>query len=741
MKLNKGYLVYVTILGFFILRYWEYLFTNRTFGGFVDGTYLLPTAFSYISQHSSLFTTPYWIKGMIGGMQIFDSPMMSITYPLYFFKLINYGIGYSAQIISTKITLLHFLILQINTYILARTIGISKIGGLASAILIITYTNFATYAGWIIMVAAYSWFPLYIAGLYSIFNSPYNKKGILMITIACYGFIANPAQPIIHAFYLGVIIVISGLIKHRAHAKQIILNLIGSLALILGLTSASIIPILMNTPEMIRWVGKGSSVVGNEKLPFEAFHATIPLEAISEFVVNNAHWKYGPGHHYIGFISLALIIISLISIKKLKNSWIFYILIGFGVYGILSAFGHITGFVNINYKIPLIDKIREPIRHLIYFSFAASILSGLGVQYLVSNITHNKLFKILFCIVSAAILYGLYLDTNNDWVLYMLPIVALSLAGLFINRLDTKMVIAISLILLCITNGLITRRAVSTHPERSTFYKTENIQSHKILELILEKEQNNEFRLVFEAPELFDGSWAMNALYYDLRSFQTQFVPQIYQQWKEFRHKDQFYNYRSIGAGKYYIFSKKNLPTEQHFQATNIETELYKVYENKNAYPMIYSADRVQYINCLLDKCIPIVNKSKYLKNKIYTHPDNKSNIHSYINNKAIQIEYNRPNHNSIEINTNSDSNKFLVINEYLSKYWRITVNGDRIKPIKVNVNQIGVKLNKGSNEINLSYRPLLFIILHYLQYATILIILIGLLMHFTSRNNLIQND
>jgi uncharacterized membrane protein YfhO len=64
-----------------------------------------------------------------------------------------------------------------------------------------------------------------------------------------------------------------------------------------------------------------------------------------------------------------------------------------------------------------------------------------------------------------------------------------------------------------------------------------------------------------------------------------------------------------------------------------------------------------------------------------------------------------------------------LVLNEYFNKNWEVRVNGKSQRPIKVNLNQMGVLVPKGTSQVHFEYYPSLFVWLLYLRRAVIVVL------------------
>ena len=83
-------------------------------------------------------------------------------------------------------------------------------------------------------------------------------------------------------------------------------------------------------------------------------------------------------------------------------------------------------------------------------------------------------------------------------------------------------------------------------------------------------------------------------------------------------------------------------------------------------------------------------------------------------------------------LSADTDAPAILLLNEYFHPAWQASVNGKRVAPVKLNLNQIGVLIEKGSNVVEFEYRPLLYIwFLRIQQVAMVILFVSGLVLAF----------
>jgi len=735
------------ILLLFIARYFNVLLDpNLTFGLGKDITYLLGPTFSNVS--GSFFYDSTWIPGMLGGMQIYDNPQFSITYPFFFFNLIDYGIGHEAHRTITLIIIFHFLILLINSYILLRILKFKKATCLVCCFLILIFSNFARYSSWVNILSAYAWFPLFIAGIYLVCQGPNRLKGSFITAIACFGFLANPAQPIIHAFYLGITLLVVSFIVKKGSRKAILkyASLTGILSFLL--TSASIIPIILSSRQTRRFIGKLGSLIGSEKMPIEAlFEYELPLHSISDFVLNNNNWIYGPGHHYIGPIAAILMLIGLIS-KAKNEKWFYNTVAFFGIYFIISAFGRNLGLTYINYKIPLINLIREPIRHIIYFNFFVLIFSALGLEYIVSKVKvkdNSSLVRIISSILIFSCIYNLALEVNLVKLdIYSLLLLSPSLLAIFfLSKWITPDIIYIIVFALVIFNFQITEIAKFQDPNKTPPHKEElNLASLNLLRHLSTIEDAREYRTQFHTTGMKSGAWSQNALYYDLRSNECQFFPIINKQWEQLMFFNKFFNYRSYWGTKWFVLDKSDTTYISNNALVEVhQDERYKILENQSAYNRFYLSKNLEVFEGStrqfarhieeigdLNSYVTFCSTEDFARlSKTIIQSKNNSNP------EQNQVRITSQSKNKIVLNVSSAETQLLILNEFYNKNWSIEINGDKAAIIQVNNNQMAVLVKSGIYEVTIKYRPIIFTILRLVQILTLLLIIFFSVLKFKS--------
>ena len=110
------------MLALFALRFWPAFLHGQLYAPFRDNVWLYGSLFSRTSE-IALTSYPYWIDTVLGGFPVYCTPHFSVTYPFYFFGLLNYGKAIDVMYTLSYLACFHSLILYLNFYIMLRVAG------------------------------------------------------------------------------------------------------------------------------------------------------------------------------------------------------------------------------------------------------------------------------------------------------------------------------------------------------------------------------------------------------------------------------------------------------------------------------------------------------------------------------------------------------------------------------------------------------------------------------------------
>lgn len=107
-------------------------------------------------------------------------------------------------------------------------------------------------------------------------------------------------------------------------------------------------------------------------------------------------WNHGELAGYAGLTALILAFAGVNKSSKHLIKW-FYAAVALGA--LLLAFGDATPLAEIVYRVPGLNKFRAPARHLLEYTFAVSVLAGLGAAAIKKQSTSTRImaFPVLAC--------------------------------------------------------------------------------------------------------------------------------------------------------------------------------------------------------------------------------------------------------------------------------------------------------------------------------------------------------
>jgi len=688
----------------------------------------------------------------MAGLPLYGTPQFSITYPFFFFHSGLYSDPLSALTQLHHVTLFHIAILYFNSYFLLRILRIGPLAALLGASLFAFTPNTFAYSVWINTIAAYCWLPLVTAAVVLILENRHIKSGVILGSFS-FGLLilASPAQPLIHAIFVIFVLYFFNFIycfKKREFSK--LLRTSVGLAIMAVLTFAIASPVLLpaviNSKEMIRFIGDYPAVIGNAKIPFEGF-LTGQLELAH--LAGTLLPLQVPIPIGSSFFGLSATLLALFGIFKVRTNWIVLPLLFISLYALLSATGNHLGFARLNYQIPLINKIREPPRHLVLFVFSASILAAFGFDYLVERLSTG--YKSLL-----------------DWKHLAIPAIFLGLASLAL-RSNLTYVGSISKPLLVSTCGMVIcllvslrwlngwgRQIVTTlamllviyanlqFPEYvpklqdGDYFSTANLVSHKTLASLAEMDGVRNYRIIFADNKLSSAFWSMNASYYDLRSFQAYMNPVPYRHFDEVFQRFDIQHYYPLLGARYYLCNPCDPALLRDFK---FQTELngYKLYVAENALPRFFLLNRLAGTYGSPDEFFNKIHEGYDFTTGALIETKNLNELGSWLGEQSNPPRYaireERSSVNTLRWSINSEGRALFVLNEYYNPDWKATVNGRSAKLLKVNLNQIGIELEKGASLVEFDYHPTLFIRLLWIQWVTFWLLLLYAVCAFINRN------
>lgn len=727
-------------MGFiFLICYGRFLRGDKSIATFPDNTYFYLPLFRHISEVFSRGEYPYWISTLMGGFPLYDNPNFSVLYPFYFFQWGLYRDPSAAILQLHYVVFFHIFISYLNCYVLCRVLRLRPLPALLGASLFAFSQNTIHYATWVALIAPYSWLPLTLAGTVLILENRRAHLGVWITAISLALIVlACPAQALIHAAWLmGVFFVFrAALLLWRRQPRELITaskNLLKAVVFAAGLGSPVLIPVVLHMGGMIRFASDDPAVIGFARLTYAAtLYGQLDVSHLAGGLLPYAV-RSTIGHPYVGLGAVAF---ALFAVCRARTNWIVIPLMLLSAYGLLSSTGSHLGLAKINYLLPLLNKFREPDRHLYVFVLGVSVLAGIGFDYVVGVASgrcgpvfsrkHLAILPLLIAVAVAPFSVSLpYLGALPKLLLVFLPAVALLL--LLTSRFVAK---GWHMLPQCMAAGALIAVTL-LHPapvpelRSGDFFSSQNLASRQALEELVKLNDARNYRVLFDDREFGQQRWAMNASYYDLRSFYAYFNTLPYAQFLEvYLGQIKPSRYSLLWGAKYYLCSRCEGPPLPDYNYRK-EISGYKLYAADNASPRYWLAIRVAGTYQSWDDFYNKINQDSG-QGVVYLAPTEAANVEQWLGPSSQPAPQQRiveldSTSNRVRLMVETDRRAVLLFNEYYNTAWHVTVNGARANPLKVNWNQIGVLLDRGTSVVEFKYYPTLYIVLLWFQRALIL--------------------
>jgi hypothetical protein len=726
--------VLICIFGVFLGRFLSGEYSVATW---LDNTHFLLPLFAHVSRTFAAGEFPYWINSIAGGIPLYNTPQFSLLYPFYFFGWNLYRGPLDTLVHVHYVTLLHVAILWLSTYVMMRIFHLRVISSVLGATLFAFSANTYQYLFWVNIISPYSWLPLALASVFLILENNYPNTGIVLGWISIYLLVsASPAQPLIHFVCCAAFLAGCWAFIHRRDRSQWIVRARNLTAMALGslfLTSAVLVPVVIfSRRDMVRWTEAGP-IVGNQRIPFAGFLTGQAKPAELAKVMFPLNTSSPTGDPYLGMIPIFLAAFALF---RRNRNWIVVPLFILALYMLLSSTGSHLGLAYINYWIPFWNKIREPSRHLYVFGLAACTLAAFGFEQLTESERlqdlrkHALAFGSFLVLLLASYWVRQRYETlvSDSTILWSFGLFVLLLCGLrFIPTLN-----GVARILLL---GLAFYPAlrypvpiVKIHD--GDYFMEENLRSHRILQEIARIEGIANYRLIIRDDHFSPQYWSMNAAYYGVRTFEAFMNPLPFGEVQEMFAAPLLPRYAQLLGGKYYLACGDSASVPAGFLIQR-EMEGCRLYSTTDVQPHYFLSTDIGLsfsdVQQFLDR---FRNDDTDLK-KLYINTKDTSEISKWLTGTTPllwEASGEKRSANGLDLQLKTNRRSLLVLNEYFRNDWQATLNGNRVRTFKVNLNQIGVMLPEGLNHVHFEYRPWLFIWLSYVQRAAFVVMVAGIL-------------
>jgi hypothetical protein len=737
------------MLALFALRFWPAFAHGALYAPFRDNVWLYGSLFSRASEIALTGNFPYWLDTVLGGFPLYQTPHFSATYPFYFFGLLDYGKALEVMYTLSYVTCFHIFILYLNLYVLLRVAGAGGLASLCGATVGLVSGNTEVSAHWIAIAAAWSWFPLLVAGMIRLLRAPLSFGSIALFSLsAALMCTANPAQPVIQSAYCGGIFFIAAAFwrwrkNGFAAAGHLLAGMGVSGIIAFGLAAVALVPMTLATGGMIRH-GPRIPIIGHASIPWDSFNLRqLSPSALSHLVFDSSD-LHVLGGLYVGPLALLGVFLCVVAYRY-GDSFSRFPLLTFGaiaLYFLMAGFGTHFGLAYIHYYIPLLNRIREAGRYLAVFTMLTALLAGLGLQTIM-DVASRKLelkggWQRYFWIATGAglVIFVLALafdrhEKMSGWlVLAILPFAWVLWPA---SSRPERLVGSGLLLLACLASVLAPPRTQPFFVSEYLF--ADNLKSHRVLRRLAQLPDIAHYRVVVLDSALGSRKWGNNASYYGIRTFYLFCSPAPYDQFREmFNERD--VNLRKLRGAKYFVCGQDSTPFDPNARLLFTESG-YRVYEASDAmepYTLIHKVIRFGNKGSFRKKLatgfdyqrVAAVEKPKGQLNPPLLQAMEDVGTDVPMPDDLVEPIFHTP--NVVGVLANSTKLGVLILNERWSNDWHARVNSQVAKVLRVNFTQPAVMVPAGRNYVEFEYKPMLFWNLLILQRVTfLLLIIVGL--------------
>ncbi len=732
-------------------------FSGVSFATFLDNTYMYLPVFSYASRVFASGEYPYWINSLGGGIPLFDSPQLTVDYPLYLLRSNLYDSAFAASRVVHYLSLLHYTLLLITTYILLRTLKIGVVASLAGAVIFGFSANFMSYIFALTLIAPYCWLPLFVASLVLLMEREDKRLGFFLCIFSIVMLIlAAPSLPMIHTIFISavicIVLTVSCYIKKEYQKIKKFLGFVAAAAILSFLIlSPYLVSELISMPGFIRWIGEFPAVVGNAKIPFGAFLlGQLSYENLWDVLFPPTRW-FVIGNPFFGIVTT---LIALLSLNRVRESpvilgWLFLALWGLG-----SAFGSNFGFAYVNYHIPFFNLMREPGRHLLIFIVGASVLFAYGLDYIIVNRDKPRSFFITkyngiiaFLVCSIFLAGAAFFGRREDTLFIKLSLSALALLILYVAVAERKLRLGVLALFvpLVVANNLIAKPFIRIPMSDGDYFSEWNLRSHEILDELSRIEGIKDYRIVFDEPAQ-DQFWSMNASYHGIRTFNVYFNPLPAEQFSQLYYQGHRYeNYRELLGTKYFLCKPCNPHALKNYR---LEREIYdyKLYKTDKALPRYKIVHKIKQAYVNHQQFYEILGRGFDFTKSVLVRARDFRKLNSHLRPKVTDeegvctVREEKATINNLTLSATCNRPGILILNEFYTPHWIAHSDGKRVATYKVNLNQVGIPINQGKNFLEIQYQPSYFYNLRMISKVVIVLVLVCLLValigHFRAQRS-----
>ena len=760
-KKTNNFSIPIWIVGLFfiiltIIFFWDIISGNAfLWEDFVEYVYPVQNLAATSSE------IPFWNPFTFGGMPFLADIQVGFFYPMNrIFSLFVGTNGFVPISVMQIITILHFFIALCSMFALMRTLKISTLGSMISAI---SYSfSFSLVLQLIhpMLLAHLSWLPLVVMFLYKAITEFNIRFGIIGGLIFGMSILSGHPQILL---YEGLFLTLFAIYHFIINIKQKELNKKNSIKSFIGGLLLFVIAIgifqiqYQHTNELSKQVLRTemtyeSSSEGSLDIK-QIFTGIVPKMfgyengtrrtemqfQLPTYDANNQqitapYYYYWETGFYFGLVAVLLGLYAFISIPFSNRHKIFFLSIS--TIGFLFALGSNGFLYGLFHNLPLFGLFRFPSRIMFFVTFSFSAMAGFGFDRLTNEKTNkNELIKILIVIGSIFIcilfvLSGLFITNNMQGNTDII-------SGFAINALILLIIISIFILVQ---------------------YKNKNITLISGISLVIIA-----FIDLLIAGGDFNKSQQDASQNYILDKQQVSlFTPTINNLFRvSMRHKD--YNIiamqRNIGMTSNImlvegynplVLNHYEIPLKTREERNKLWNTKYEITVDTNL-KQVYYRDRVATQDFLprawFVNDIKVID-SNSLKNYMMNNDIDFSKTvileqQGNINYKTLsefdtnyRINFIEYNNNYIKINTNSKTGGILVLSEVYYPAWKAKIDGIDTKIYRANYNFRAINVPSGQHSIEMEYASIAYEKGRLITLITLILSVFGLVITFFKKKS-----
>jgi hypothetical protein len=329
---------------------------------------------------------PLWDPYTFGGRTHVGEGQEGVFYPPFLFVAFVAGPWAGTIAAIDVFAFAHAALALAGAHLLARVVGLRGLGALGCGLVYSLGSFFTLRAvAQLNIFDATAWVPFVIAGPFLVARTRKVRWALLSGGALALSVLAGHAQPALHAsMVLGLAVVFLCFVRiwptvSVLEPRQALLAVFLTAASAACLSAVQLLPMLEYQPLALRWVGAEEPIGASARIPFDIIATNPSLDVrLLPAAFFNSRIQIPDAGVYVGLAALVCAVLG-VCLHTNPTRFLWLVLLGLGV---ILAMGSATPLLQLISVLPLVDKIREPVRYLLLAHLSLAVLAGLGVDYL-----------------------------------------------------------------------------------------------------------------------------------------------------------------------------------------------------------------------------------------------------------------------------------------------------------------------------------------------------------------------